>query len=277
MAEISSTRRTRRWKNTESFTCVCDERTATILKAVASSALYWLKPASAIQGSRPFMNHSPMPNPWVALRTYPPACWRKVGAKRLPAVAGRPRKISAKCAQPGKGSPRFRELSLPQPGVKQSSGSPEAWDFFRSSTSLFTNIDRKVDVTNRWKDGRFRPSVPVDAAYRDRAAPGRGGDRQTESRKRSLSSANEAAPERPSNDPSSAMLRAAQMKAPHATRASAEPTEMRRTPRPASRATERAGLGAETSTLTGFGDTAFTIATISSGSPAWECVASQLA
>src|SRR5258706_135222 len=149
MAEISSIRRTRQSKNTASFTCVRDERTATILKAVASSALYCLKPASAIQGSRPFMNHSPMPKPWVALRTYRPACWRKVGAKRLPAVAGRPRKISAKCAQPGKGSPRFRELSLPQPGVKQSPGRPEAWDFFdrrlRSSPILIEKSTSPID------------------------------------------------------------------------------------------------------------------------------------
>ena len=47
------------------------------------------------------------------------------------------------------------------------------------------------------------------------------------------------------------------MNAPHATRASAEPTEIRRTPRSASFETVRFGSGRDISTLTGFGATAF--------------------
>ena len=66
----------------------------------------------------------------------------------------------------------------------------------------------------------------------------------------------------PSNDPVSAMLRAARMKAPHATRARAAPTEMRRTPRSASRDSDSAGSGLDTRTLTGFGETSCTIAVI---------------
>src|SRR5436190_23097180 len=83
---------------------------------------------------------------------------------------------------------------------------------------------------------------------------------------RSFSSPNEAASARESNEPVVAMLRAARMKAPQATRASADPTEMRRTPRSLSRATESMGLGEDINTLTGFGATAFTIAAISPGS-----------
>ena len=62
------------------------------------------------------------------------------------------------------------------------------------------------------------------------------------------------------------MLRAAAMNAPQATRESAEPTEIRRTPRSVSRDKVRSGAGRETMTFTGFGATAFTIAEICSAS-----------
>jgi uncharacterized protein (TIGR02246 family) len=83
--------------------------------------------------------------------------------------------------------------------------------------------------------------------------------------KTSSSSLKEASAANASNEPVSLRLREARMKAPHATRASAEPTETRRTPRSASRESESAASGLETRTLTGFGETAFTIAAISSG------------
>ena len=52
---------------------------------------------------------------------------------------------------------------------------------------------------------------------------------------------------------------------PHATRASADPTETRRTPRSASWGTVRPDAAEPTRTLTGFGATASTIARMSSG------------
>ena len=55
-----------------------------------------------------------------------------------------------------------------------------------------------------------------------------------------LSSSNGTASANAANEPVAAMLRAARMNAPHATRASAEPTDTRRTPRSASRETDSA-------------------------------------
>ena len=81
----------------------------------------------------------------------------------------------------------------------------------------------------------------------------------------SSSSLETAAPVRLANEPVSAMLRAELMKAPHATQANAEPTEMRRTPKLVKWETVRSELKRDTRTFTGFGATAFTIASISLG------------
>src|SRR6185436_575504 len=75
---------------------------------------------------------------------------------------------------------------------------------------------------------------------------------QTRFRNSSLSSMWDAASLSESNEPVSLMLRAARINAPQATRASAPPTEIRRTPRSVSLETERSP-GEETKTLTGFG------------------------
>src|SRR5258706_16354315 len=80
-----------------------------------------------------------------------------------------------------------------------------------------------------------------------------------------LSSANGAALANSANDPVSLMVRAARMKASHATRASPDPTETLRTPRSVKWLNERSRLGPNDSTLTGLGETALTIAAISSG------------
>src|SRR5439155_15784733 len=85
-------------------------------------------------------------------------------------------------------------------------------------------------------------------------------------RKTPLISLNGTAAAKASNVPVSAMLRAARMNAPQATRARADPTDTRRTPRSASRASESTPLGVDINTLTGLGETAFTMAAIASES-----------
>src|SRR4029077_10668260 len=84
-------------------------------------------------------------------------------------------------------------------------------------------------------------------------------------RNRSLSSPKGVALTKALNEPCSRISFAALMKPPQAARAKAPPTEMRRTPRSASWETVRSQLFVETSTLTGFGETVFTIVLISSG------------
>src|SRR4030095_4253839 len=66
----------------------------------------------------------------------------------------------------------------------------------------------------------------------------------------------EAESAKSSNVPAVAMLRAARTKAPQATRAKAEPTEMRRTPRSASWETVSVRFALKANTFTGFGETA---------------------
>src|SRR5882672_12969853 len=81
--------------------------------------------------------------------------------------------------------------------------------------------------------------------------------------KRLFRSLKGAAPAKSLNEPVSLMFRADCIKAPQATRASAAPTEIRRTPRALSWETEESQLLVETRTFTGLGATALTIAAIS--------------
>src|SRR5262249_53756910 len=86
------------------------------------------------------------------------------------------------------------------------------------------------------------------------------------SRKNAFSSGSGTAPAKAAKRPAEAIVRAARMNAPQATRASELPTLMGRTPS-AARSPTVMPLAVDTSTLTGFGATAATAAAISSRHP----------